>query len=86
MMVMPPIECPTSTSGPVGGERAQHGVEVAAELVDGAGAARGALGAAVAALVVDHLPDGRVGLLREELPLEVATSAGRARSRARGRQ
>ena len=71
MIVMPPIECPTSTSGPSGASARMHGVEVVAELVDRAALPRGALGAAVAALVVEHLTDDRVGEVGQEPALEV---------------
>ena len=85
MIVIPPIECPTSTSGPVRRERTQHGVEVVAELVDRAARPRRPLGAAVAALVVDHLPDRRARRARPGTGAGSARSAGRARSRARAR-
>ena len=48
-----------------------HGVEVVAELLDRAALAGGALGAAVAALVVEHHAHAGVGEGGEEGPLEV---------------
>ena len=55
----------------LGGERADDGVEVVAELLDRAALAGGALGAAVAALVVEHHAHAGVGEGGEEGPLEV---------------
>ena len=55
MIVMPPIECPPSTTGPVGRQLVEHRGEVVAELVDGdLGLAPGR--AAVPALVVADQP------------------------------
>ncbi len=57
--VMPPIECPTSTSGPVGRRGGDHRREVATELVDGGVLRRPATAATVAALVPEHEPAQR---------------------------
>ena len=39
MIVMPPMECPTRTSGPSGAAASMHRLQVAAELVDRGGLA-----------------------------------------------
>ena len=67
-------------------ERAQHRGEVVAELVDRAARPRRPLGAPVAALVVDHLPEQRARRGRPGTGAGSARCAGRARSRARARR
>ena len=61
MIVMPPIEWPTSTTGPLGTTASRTASQVAAELVDGGVLGRAAAAAAVRALVVEDEPAGVVG-------------------------
>ena len=56
MIAIPPIECPTSTTGPVGHQLLEHPQQVVAELVDGGVLPVRASGAAVRALVEEHHP------------------------------
>ena len=68
---MPPIECPTSTTGPLGAVTASTVSRSLAQLLDGVGVRRCLRRLAVAALVVEHHPHLRAPLLFEPCPLKV---------------
>ena len=86
---MPPIECPTSTTGPRGAITASTVSRSLPSCVDGVGVRRRLGRLAVPALVVEHHPDLRAPLLGQPRPLKVEgahakTEAVREHHRQRG--